>query len=133
MRNIFYTSPDGVHWRQIAKAPVYIENMPEFRDREIGRAGNRFNPGDVSTFHWNPFRKIWVFDVKEHHTPGRGRARFHREGKTIAELPDIRPDNLVFSISADKLDKFFPAIDNSSKLNGFMKITPQMYARDAAA
>ena len=131
--NAFYTSPDGVHWKEIGQAPIYVENMPEFRDREIGRAGNRFHPGDVCTFHFNPFRKIWVFDVKEHHTPGRGRARFYREGKTFAELSDINPDNLVFSMGADRLDKFFPGIDMSSKLDGYMKITPQMYQRDAVA
>jgi hypothetical protein len=131
--NAFYTSPDGVHWKEIGKAPVYIENMPEFRDREIGRAGNRFHPGDVCTFHWNPFRKTWVFDVKEHHTPGRGRARFYREGKTFTELPDISPENLVFSMGTDRLDKLFPGINMSSKLDGYMKITPQMYQRDAVA
>ncbi len=131
--NFFFTSPDGVHWKMIGHAPRYIENMPEFRDRSIGSAGNKFHPGDVCTFHWNPFRKVWVFDVKEHHTPGRGRARFYREGKTFAELLDINPANLVFSMGADRLDKFFPGIDNSAKLHGYMKITPQMYQRDAVA
>lgn len=131
--NFFFTSPDGVHWKMIGQAPRYIENMPEFRDRYLGSSGNKFHPGDVCTFHWNPFRKTWVFDVKEHHTPGRGRARFYREARTFAELPDINPENLVFSMGADKLDKFFPGIDNSSKLHGYMKITPQMYQRDAVA
>ena len=131
--NFFFTSPDGVHWKMIGEAPRYIENMPEFRDRHLGSAGNKFHPGDVCTFHWNPFRKVWVFDVKEHHTPGRGRARFYREGKTFAELPDINPKNLVFSMGADRLDKLFPGIDKASKLHGLMKITPQMYQRDAVA
>jgi len=133
LENVFCTSPDGVHWKEIARAPKYIEDMPEFRDRSLGRAGNRFHPGDVCTFHWNPFRKVWVFDVKEHHTPGRGRARFYREGETFAELADINPENLVFSMGADRLDKFFPGIDNSSDLHGYVKVTPQMYQRDAVA
>jgi len=131
--NFFFTSPDGIHWKMIDEAPEYIENMPVFRDRKLGRAGNRFHPGDVCTFHWNPFRKVWVYDVKEHHTPGRGRARFYREGKTFAELPEINSENLVFSMGADKLDKLFPGINSSSKLHGYMKITPQMYQRDAVA
>ena len=131
--NLFFTSPDGVHWKMIGEAPEYIENMPGFKDRELGKLSKSFHPGDVCTFHWNPFREVWVFDVKEHHTPGRGRARFYREGTTFAELPDINPDNLVFSMGADRLDKLFPGIDNSSKLHGYMKITPQMYQRDAVA
>jgi len=133
LQNVFYTSRDGVHWNEIAKAPRYIENMPEFRDRKIGSAGNRFHPGDVCTFHWNPFREVWVFDVKEHHTPGRGRARFYQEAKNFAALSDINPENLVFSMGADRLDTLYPGIDMSSKLNGLMKITPQMYSRDAVA
>ncbi len=131
--NFFFTSPDGVHWTMSGQAPRYIENMPVFEDRKMGSAGNRFHPGDVCTFHWNPFREVWVFDVKEHHTPGRGRARFYREAKTFGELPDITPANLVFSMGADTLDKLFPGIDSSSKLQGHMKITPQMYQRDAVA
>lgn len=133
LRNVFCTSPDGVHWKEIGKAPKYVENMPGLEDRKLGRTDSRFHPGDVCTFHWNPFREVWVFDVKEHHTPGRGRARFYREAKTFADLPNISPANLVFSMGTDRLDKFFPGIDMSSKLHGYVKITPQMYQRDAVA
>src|SRR3990167_5646195 len=45
---VLFVSPDGVHWTEIGAT---------------GRAGDR------STFFYNPFRKVWVFSVRDHQQP----------------------------------------------------------------
>jgi hypothetical protein len=41
---LLYTSPDGIHWNQ------------------FGRSGPA---GDRTTFFYNPFRKVWVFSIRD--------------------------------------------------------------------
>jgi len=55
---LLYTSRDGIHWR------------------ERGRSGPA---GDRSTFFFNPFRKVWVFSLREQGAGGMQRFRRYFE------------------------------------------------------
>ena len=52
---LIYASPDGIHWRTL---------------RRSGPAGDR------TTFFYNPFRKVWVFSIRDEGPIGRFR-RYH--------------------------------------------------------
>ena len=53
-----HASADGVHWRRIG---------------ETGLAGDR------TTFFYNPFRKVWVFGIRDNLKINRGRYRRYWE------------------------------------------------------
>jgi hypothetical protein len=75
-----HTSPDGIHWLRIG---------------ETGKSGDR------TTFFYNPFRKVWVFGVRDDMFPGRGRYRRYWEHSrfeaaagwsNITPVPWVRAD-----------------------------------------
>ena len=51
---LLHASDDGIHWRRLGKSGI---------------------PGDRSTFFWNPFRKVWVFSLRD---DIQGKARHRR-------------------------------------------------------
>jgi hypothetical protein len=53
-----YASPDGIHWRELHRS---------------GPAGDR------TTFFYNPFRKVWVFSIRDDLRNGVGRFRRYLE------------------------------------------------------
>ncbi|HWI20780.1 MAG TPA: hypothetical protein VNT81_23660 [Vicinamibacterales bacterium] len=59
---LLYTSDDGIHWQQ----------------RGLAKHG-----GDRSTFYWNPFRKAWVFSLRDDFN-GRQRHRRYYETSNFA-------------------------------------------------
>lgn len=77
-------SPDGVHW---TPAPT------------VGRP-----LGDRTTFFYNAFRKVWVYDLRDYDRDGIGRYRRYREAADIEkglEPTDVPPP---FWMGADRLD-----------------------------
>ncbi|MES2307219.1 MAG: glycosyl hydrolase family 32 [Verrucomicrobiota bacterium] len=89
-----YTSPDGIHWKNLG----YMSEC-----------------GDNTTIFYNPFRKKWVFSIREDFY---GRARFYREhsdfitGMNWEDSRALKTDSktwdtsnmMVFWAHADELD-----------------------------
>jgi len=98
-------SSDGIHW---------------------GDAVAHLGPcGDTTTFFWNPFRKVWVFSIKDPHLPGREeiyiipqtnepqkvKRRWYYECRDLVNESKWRPDQMLKWIGADKLDPPRPDFD----------------------
>jgi hypothetical protein len=87
------TSPDGIAW---SKA------------KEYGRAQN--HPGDRTTFFYNPFRKVWVYSLRDQGAP-HGRKRVYAESATFGDLQlrDITPySKWACADARDRIDKIIP-------------------------
>ena len=86
---VLFASPDGVHWTEIGAT---------------GRAGDR------STFFYNPFRKVWVFSVRDHQQPtallGRYRRYWEAPDFVSARAWDDRPS--VAWVKSDSKDFALP-------------------------
>ena len=61
---MLYASPDGIHWR------------------ELGRSGPA---GDRTTFFYNPFRKVWVFSIRDDTPDAPARFRRYLESSNFAQ------------------------------------------------
>lgn len=99
-----YTSPDGVHWTP---------------------AGFGGPSGDRSTFFYNPFRKVWVYSLREDEAMQRyvGRYRRYFEAHEFCTLTPWTDENSVGWIAADDLDR--PRVDIGNP--------PQIYNLDCVA
>ncbi len=86
-----HTSPDGRIWSQ---------------GITTGKAA------DYTSFFYNPFRKLWVYSIKQN-TP-RGRARYYSESKDFLKGADWK--NRVFWVNADKLDDADSKVGDSAQL-----------------
>jgi len=104
----YFASPDGIDWRLVAESP---------RDQPIG---------DRSTVHFDPFRRLWVFSIRdiEWQLPGRAqeyRVRRYREHADLeAGLADLA--GAVPWTGADDLDPPHPDYPDQP---------PQLYTLDA--
>jgi len=97
-----YYSPDGIHW---------------------GDAVARSGPcGDRTTVFYNPFRKVWVYSIRDG-APGLGRIRRYREDPDVLEGANWKAGEPVLWVGADRLDDRRPDLD----------IQPQLYNLDAVA
>ena len=97
---ILQTSDDGVHWQ---------------------RRGLAKNRGDRSTFFWNPFRKVWVFSLRDD-VNGRDRHRRYYETRDFASASwDAKPPPLW--TGADALDLRRPEYNTP----------PELYCLDCVA
>lgn len=90
-------SPDGVHWREIART---------------GRAGDR------STFFYNPFRKVWVFSVRADQFVSSisGRYRKYWESRDFAAAADWDRVEPVAWVKADTSDFARPEAPSPAEL-----------------
>jgi len=79
---LLFESADGIKWRR------------------IGQTGPT---GDRSTMFWNPFRRVWVYSVRDSQLGGYGRFRRYWESPTFASIP-WRMEDLPCWIKADALD-----------------------------
>jgi hypothetical protein len=79
---LLFDSADGVHWRN------------------VGRTGPT---GDRSTMFWNPFRKVWVFSLRDDQLGGYGRFRRYWESRDFAST-SWRADEMPYWTRADDLD-----------------------------
>ncbi|MCX6623595.1 MAG: glycosyl hydrolase family 32 [Acidobacteria bacterium] len=98
-----FFSPDGIHWSQ----PV-AQSIP---------------CGDRTTMFWNPFRKTWVFSIRDGDDPKFGRARRYHENPDIVAGVQWKPGEPVWWMGADRLDPMRPDL----------KVQPQIYNLDAVA
>jgi hypothetical protein len=99
----FALSPDGIHW---TPAP------PEFH----------FPASDRSTFFYNPFRKKWVYSVKNVQGDPKTRYRRYYESEHFPP-PEGANEETVPWVGSDSLDKPRSGIGDP----------PQLYNLDAAA
>lgn len=98
-----YFSADGIHW-----------------SAEIARSAPC---GDRTTFFWNPFRKVWVFSIREG-TLEMGRVRKYSEHADIVEGVQrmATEPNWSWWVGADRLD--------AARTD--LKVQPQLYNLDGA-
>jgi hypothetical protein len=97
-----YFSGDGIHW---------------------GDAVSRSGPcGDRTTVFYNPFRKVWVYSIRDG-APGLGRIRRYLEHADVLEGARWKAGEPVLWVGADRLDHRRPDLD----------VQPQLYNLDAVA
>jgi len=77
---LLYASADGIHWRR------------------IGRSGPA---GDRTTFFYNPFRKVWVFSIRDEVPNSVGRFRRYIEAADFERSAAWTKDEPVAWVSAD--------------------------------
>lgn len=99
-----YCSPDGIHWNP---------------------AGFGGPSGDRSTFFYNPFRDVWVYNLREDEESQRyvGRHRRYFESREFFTLTPWTNRDAVGWICADDLDR--PRAD--------MRFPPELYNLDCVA
>jgi len=97
-RHTLHTSPDGLHWSA---------------GRETGPAS------DYCTFHFDPFRRVWVYSIKQNGP--RGRCRHYAEHADFLKGADWKDS--VYWTNADRLDPADPVVDDA----------PQLYSLNAVA
>lgn len=88
-----YTSPDGIHWGELARTETR---------------------GDNTSFFYNPFRKKWVFSIRTWQE--RGRVRAYREHSNFFKAAKWNKDEPVFWSRTDKLDPMDTEIGDESQL-----------------
>jgi len=81
--SIFF-SPDGIHWgdRVATSGPL----------------------GDRSTVFYNPFRKVWVYNIRDYDGGGIGRFRRYSEDADVLKAGQWEAGETPFWIGADNLD-----------------------------
>lgn len=94
-----YFSSDGIHWGD-----------------PVARSGGC---GDRSTVFWNPFRKVWVFSLREG-LPELGRVRRYREHREVIAACEWNPGEAPLWTGADRLDPRRADLD----------VQPQLYNLD---
>jgi hypothetical protein len=99
-----YVSPDGIHWNP---------------------AGFGGPSGDRSTFFFNAFRDVWVYNIREEHELERyiGRHRRYIESRAFNTLTPWTNDDATAWVAADDLDR--PRVD--------MRVAPELYNLDCIA
>jgi hypothetical protein len=99
-----YVSPDGIHW------------IP---------AGFGGPSGDRTTMFYNPFRKVWVYSLREPQDlqGSIGRHRRYVETKNFCSLTPWTRDETVGWVTADDFDR--PRVD--------MQFQPELYNLDCVA
>jgi hypothetical protein len=114
----FVETPDLLDWTLLGVAPKSVR---------VPSAGRTIHPYDVSRVVWNPFRKVWVYDIKQHSGP-RGRCRFYRESRSFDDLWKLSSENTVFWVGADRLDEGYPGFEERFGIR-----QRQLYDHDAVA
>ena len=94
-------SPDGIHWSDVQAQGPWA--------------------GDRTTFHYNPFRSVWVASLRMRHAPRR---RAYHEHEDLPQLLASVHDQHVPWLGADRLDRKHPQYPDQ---------VTQMYAHDAIA
>ena len=91
---LLYASPDGVHWRA------------------LGRSGPA---GDRTTFFYNPFRKVWVFSIRDE-SPNTVRVRHYSESHDFEQGAAWTKDEPVPWVAADANDHRRPEYNVPTEL-----------------
>jgi hypothetical protein len=82
-----FTSADGVHWTKRGESGV---------------------TGDRTTFFYNPFRRVWVFSIRDDVVGGLGRHRKYWEARDFVTGARWAQGQPVLWAAADKLDHIRP-------------------------
>ena len=92
-----FLSPDGIHWRKVGESGL---------------------SGDRSTFFYNPFRKVWVFSLRDTSGPGGGAGRYRRywESPDFVEGTRWQIGQPVAWIAADSADPRRPEYNVPSEI-----------------
>ena len=86
-----HTSPDGLKWSE----------------------GVRTGPAsDYCSFYFDPFRKVWVYSIKQNGP--RGRCRYYAEHPDFME--GAKWENSAYWMNADRLDRPDPRVGDSTQL-----------------
>ena len=105
-QSLFF-SPDGIHWKEAA-APRLVK-------------------GDRSTVFYNPFRKVWVYNIRDGAAFGGRtewmRCRRYSENAEALAGAEWTEDKAPLWIGADKLDPRHPELN----------VQPQLYNLDCVA
>ena len=96
-------STDGIHWHE----PVTW----------TGPCGDR------SSVFYNPFRKVWVYSIRENFKSELGRVRRYQEHPNVLAGAQWQRDEPTLWVGADKLDPRRPELN----------LQPQLYNLDAVA
>lgn len=112
----FVETPDLLNWKLLGVAPKQVK---------VPSAGRTIHPYDVSRVVWNPFRNVWVYNIKQHSGPRR-RCRFYRESPNFDDLWKLDSGNTVFWVGADRLDQGYPGFDERYGIRQL-----QLYDHDA--
>ncbi|HUW61034.1 MAG TPA: hypothetical protein VMZ06_08510 [Candidatus Bathyarchaeia archaeon] len=88
-----YFSPDGIHWSDAAAHSGPL--------------------GDRSTVFYNPFRKVWVYSIRDYAHPGIGRYRRYWEHADVIEAAKWEEGQAPFWVGADTLDAPRPDVNNT--------------------
>ncbi len=102
-----HVSGDGIHWKQVV-APRWVR-------------------GDRSTVFYNPFRKVWVYGIRDSAESGNlkhSRVRRYWENPDALAGADWTEAKAPFWISADKLDPRHPEMPD---------VVPELYNLDCVA
>ena len=97
-----YFSPDGIHWGDV-----------------VARSGPC---GDRTTVFYNPFRKVWVYSIRDY-TPETGRTRRYREHEDVLAGARWEAGEPTPWTGADRLDPRRPELN----------VPPELYNLDAVA
>jgi hypothetical protein len=92
---LLYVAPDGIHWTAAGRS---------------GRAGDR------TTFFYNPFRRMWVFSIRDELPAHVGRIRRYLETPDFIEGAHWTDDQPVPWISADVNDPRRPEYNVPTEL-----------------
>jgi hypothetical protein len=90
-----HVSPDGIHWQQVGETGVI---------------------GDRTTFFYNPFRKVWVFGVRDNMSGFRGRYRRYWEHSDFTAGKNWRAIDSVAWVRADSSDFVRPGLGDAAEL-----------------
>jgi hypothetical protein len=96
-------SPDGIHW-----GPEVVRSGPT---------------GDRNSAFWNPYRKRWVYSIRDYSPPFPGRCRRYWESPDLVAGLPWKYAEPGYWIGADDADK----------RPGFKKAQPELYNLDAIA
>ena len=92
---LLYVAPDGIHWTA------------------AGRSGPA---GDRTTFFYNPFRRMWVFSIRDEPPAGGGRFRRYLETPDFEQGAHWHKDQAVPWVSSDVDDPRRPEYNVPTEL-----------------
>jgi hypothetical protein len=90
-----HMSPDGIHWERVGETGVV---------------------GDRTTFFYNPFRRVWVFGVRDNMGVSRGRYRQYWEHADFTAARSWRAADRVAWVRADSSDFARPELGVEAEL-----------------
>lgn len=105
--------PSEQHLHKVELSPLYHAFYTSANGAKWSDAIPAGNSSDYSSFFYNPFRKRWVYSIKDSVPP---RHRVRRYAESVEFGPANIFDTSVFWVGADKLDKPDPKVGDVPQL-----------------